>query len=40
MPILMAASFDDQLFLDVGTTVGTEARAFSNGGNAAFDYYV
>jgi xylan 1,4-beta-xylosidase len=39
MPILMSASFDDALIHAVGTTVGTEARAFANYGFAGLDFW-
>src|SRR3982074_2791367 len=39
MPILMSALFDDALIHAVGTTVGTEARAFANFGNAGLDFW-
>ncbi|KAF2281393.1 glycoside hydrolase [Westerdykella ornata] len=39
MPLLMSAAFDDDLIFKVGTAIGTEARAFSNGGKAPFDYW-
>ncbi|KAF2738056.1 beta-xylosidase [Polyplosphaeria fusca] len=39
MPILMSAAFDDQLIYDVATIIGTEARAFSNGGMAPVDFW-
>lgn len=39
MPILMSALFDDALIHAVGTTVGTEARAFANYGFAGLDFW-
>jgi beta-D-xylosidase 4 len=39
MPILMAAAFDDSLINSVATTIGNEARAFSNYGHAGFDFW-
>ncbi|WZH47042.1 Xylan 14-beta-xylosidase [Fusarium acuminatum] len=32
MPLLMASSFDDDLIQDIGTVIGTESRAWANGG--------
>ncbi|KAM0355064.1 hypothetical protein ACHAPU_000915 [Fusarium lateritium] len=32
MPLLMASSFDDDLIHDIGTVIGTESRAWANGG--------
>lgn len=39
MPLLMAASFDDELIERIGNVVGTEARAFGNNGWAGVDYW-
>jgi beta-D-xylosidase 4 len=39
MPLLMAAAFDDELIEKVGTVIGTEARAFGNGGWSGIDYW-
>jgi beta-D-xylosidase 4 len=39
MPLLMAAAFDDDLIYEVGVAIGTEARAFSNGGKAPVDFW-
>lgn len=39
MPILMSAAFDDNLIEQVATIIGTEARAFGNGGKAPFDFW-
>jgi beta-D-xylosidase 4 len=39
VPILMASAFDDDLIYDIGTVIGTEARAFGNGGVAPVDYW-
>lgn len=39
MPILMSAAFDDDLIHKVATIIGTEARAFGNGGKAPFDFW-
>ncbi|KAI1496161.1 glycoside hydrolase superfamily [Biscogniauxia marginata] len=38
-PILMSAAFDDDLIYTVAETISTEARAFSNAGNAGLDYW-
>ncbi|KAI1076215.1 glycoside hydrolase family 3 protein [Whalleya microplaca] len=38
-PILMSAAFDDGLIHEVAEAVSTEARAFSNAGNAGLDYW-
>jgi beta-D-xylosidase 4 len=38
-PILTAASFDTDLFQEVGRVVGTEGRAFGNYGFAGFDFW-
>jgi len=38
-PILMGASFDDDLIRDVATVVSTEARAFNNVGRSGLDYW-
>jgi beta-glucosidase-like glycosyl hydrolase len=37
--ILTSASFDTELFYAIGTTISTEARAFSNAGNAGLTYW-
>lgn len=39
MPILLSAAFDDDLVHKVATIIGTEARAFGNGGKAPFDFW-
>jgi beta-D-xylosidase 4 len=39
MPILMSAAFDDDLIYKVATIIGTEARAFGNGGMAPVDFW-
>ncbi|KAH7177018.1 glycoside hydrolase superfamily [Dactylonectria macrodidyma] len=39
MPINLGASFDDELVAAVAGIIGKEARAFSNAGNAGFDYW-
>ncbi|KAI3585739.1 glycoside hydrolase superfamily [Fusarium oxysporum f. sp. albedinis] len=39
MPLLMAAAFDDDLINDIGNVVGTEARAFTNGGWRGVDFW-
>lgn len=39
MPLLMAAAFDDELIYKIATVIGTEARAFGNGGVAPFDFW-
>jgi beta-D-xylosidase 4 len=39
MPLLMSAAFDDDLIFKVGTIIGTEARAFGNGGKAPIDFW-
>ncbi|KAG5771249.1 hypothetical protein H9Q72_002157 [Fusarium xylarioides] len=39
MPLLMAAAFDDELIHDIGKVVGTEARAFTNGGWRGVDFW-
>ncbi|EWG50725.1 hypothetical protein FVEG_09861 [Fusarium verticillioides 7600] len=39
MPLLMAAAFDDDLIHDIGNVVGTEARAFTNGGWRGVDFW-
>ncbi|KAK2137908.1 glycoside hydrolase superfamily [Fusarium oxysporum II5] len=39
MPLLMAAAFDDDLIRDIGNVVGTEARAFTNGGWRGVDFW-
>jgi beta-D-xylosidase 4 len=39
MPILMAAAFDDHLIRTVANSIGTEARAFGNGGFGGLDYW-
>jgi xylan 1,4-beta-xylosidase len=38
-PILTAASFDPELYHQVGNVVGVEGRAFANYGFAGFDYW-
>ncbi|KAH9903821.1 glycoside hydrolase superfamily [Xylariomycetidae sp. FL2044] len=38
-PILMSAAFDDELIHSVADTISTEARAFSNAGQAGLDYW-
>ncbi|KAH8882066.1 glycoside hydrolase [Thozetella sp. PMI_491] len=39
MPILMGATFDDDLIHKVATVVATEGRAFANAGHAGFDFW-
>lgn len=39
MPLMMAAAFDDDLIHEIATVIGTEARAFGNGGKAPFDFW-
>ncbi|KAJ3127910.1 hypothetical protein HK098_005551 [Nowakowskiella sp. JEL0407] len=39
MPVLMAASFDDELIEKIGTAIGIEARAWGNYGYAGVDYW-
>jgi beta-D-xylosidase 4 len=39
MPLLMSAAFDDDLINKVAMVIGTEARAFGNGGKAPFDFW-
>ncbi|EAA28973.2 glycoside hydrolase family 3 protein [Neurospora crassa] len=39
MPLLMAATFDDELIEKVGEVIGTEGRAFGNAGFSGFDYW-
>ena len=39
MPLLMSASFDDNLIEQVATVVGTEARAFGNAGHSGIDFW-
>ena len=39
MPVLMASAFDDDLIERIGTVIGTEARAWGNGGYAGVDYW-
>jgi beta-D-xylosidase 4 len=39
MPLLMSAAFDDDLIYKIATVIGTEARAFGNGGKAPFDFW-
>lgn len=39
MPVLLAASFDDELIKQVGDVIGTEARAWGNAGYAGVDYW-
>ncbi|KAF4448555.1 hypothetical protein F53441_8032 [Fusarium austroafricanum] len=40
MPLLMASSFDDDLIHEIGTVIGTEARAWNNGGyGGGVDYW-
>ncbi|KAL4254195.1 glycosyl hydrolase 3 family protein [Abortiporus biennis] len=38
-PILMGATFDDELIQEVATVVSTEARAFNNVGRAGLDFW-
>ena len=38
-PILLSAAFDDDLVKEVATVISTEARAFSNAGRAALDFW-
>jgi beta-D-xylosidase 4 len=37
--ITMSAAFDDDLIVKVGQVIGTEARAFANGGRAGLDFW-
>ncbi|KAH7304624.1 glycoside hydrolase superfamily, partial [Rhexocercosporidium sp. MPI-PUGE-AT-0058] len=39
MPITLGAAFDDDLVYKIATVISTEARAFSNGGQAGLDYW-
>jgi beta-D-xylosidase 4 len=39
MPLLMAASFDDELIEKMGNVVGIEGRAFGNAGWSGMDYW-
>ncbi len=39
MPILMGAAFDDDLIHQVAGVVGTEGRAFYNGGHSGLDFW-
>ena len=39
MPLLMSAAFDDDLIEQVGTVIGTEARAFGNAGHSGIDFW-
>ncbi|KAK1585966.1 glycosyl hydrolase family 3 N terminal domain-containing protein [Colletotrichum navitas] len=39
LPILTAASFDDDLFNAIGQVIGKEGRAFSNYGYAGFNFW-
>jgi xylan 1,4-beta-xylosidase len=39
MPVLIAATFDDELTEAIGTVIGTEARAWGNAGYAGLDYW-
>ncbi|KAG9253969.1 glycoside hydrolase superfamily, partial [Emericellopsis atlantica] len=39
VPVLLAASFDDDLIEDVGTIIGTEARAWGNAGYSGVDFW-
>jgi beta-D-xylosidase 4 len=39
LPILMGASFDDDLIRNVASVIGKEARAFANAQKAGFDYW-
>ena len=38
-PGLTAATFDKELFSEVGTTIGTEGRAMANAGNAGLTFW-
>ena len=38
-PGLTAATFDKDLFSEVGTTIGTEGRAMANAGNAGLTFW-
>ncbi|KAF2197733.1 glycoside hydrolase [Delitschia confertaspora ATCC 74209] len=38
-PLLLSAAFDDDLVHEVAKVIGTEARAFGNGGKAPFDFW-
>ncbi|KAK3367580.1 glycoside hydrolase superfamily [Podospora didyma] len=39
MPLLMAASFDDNLMEQIGEVIGIEGRAFGNGRYSGIDYW-
>ncbi|KAF7593193.1 hypothetical protein BBP40_011823 [Aspergillus hancockii] len=39
MPIVLGATFDDDLVKQVAVVISTEARAFSNAGHAGLDYW-
>lgn len=39
MPVLLAASFDDELIERVGEVIGTEARAWGNAGYSGIDFW-
>ncbi|PVH67779.1 glycoside hydrolase family 3 protein [Cadophora sp. DSE1049] len=39
MPILMSAAFDDDLIEQVGTVIGTEARAYGNTNHSGIDFW-
>jgi len=40
MPIVMAASFNDDLVFAIGEAISIEARAYANAGLNGFDFYV
>jgi xylan 1,4-beta-xylosidase len=39
VPVLMAATFDDDLIEDIGTVIGIEARAWGNAGYSGIDFW-
>ncbi|KAL2072920.1 hypothetical protein VTL71DRAFT_10244 [Oculimacula yallundae] len=39
MPLLLAAAFDDELIEQIGTVIGTEARAYGNTNHSGVDYW-
>lgn len=38
-PILLSATFDDEMIEEIGTVISNEARAFSNAGKAGLDFW-